>query len=133
MQAAGERHGYPLVAVYASRFVGPRFALIGDAAVGMHPVTAHGYNFGLYGVGVLSREIARAGGDPANPAALAAYESEHRRTTLPIYLGTNAIVRLYTDESRGARYLRGAVLRVARGLPPVRKLITRQLTGTTAA
>ena len=133
MQAEGLRHGYPLVAVYASRFAGPRIALIGDAAVGMHPVTAHGYNFGLYGVEVLSREIARAGNHPASPAALAAYERQHRLATLPIYLGTNAIVRLYTDESRGARLLRGTVLRVARSLPPLRTLIAQQLTGTAAA
>ena len=31
----GKRHLYPLVAVYAQRFVAPRFALIGDAAVGV--------------------------------------------------------------------------------------------------
>ena len=39
MRSAGARHHYPLVGVYAHRFVAPRFALIGDAAVGMHPVT----------------------------------------------------------------------------------------------
>src|SRR5690606_31125680 len=54
------RHAYPLVAVYASRFVGPRFALIGDAAVGMHPVTAHGFNFGLRSAYALGDEILRA-------------------------------------------------------------------------
>lgn len=50
MQLVGERHIYPLVATYAHRFSGERFALLGDAAVGMHPVTAHGYNLGLSGV-----------------------------------------------------------------------------------
>ncbi|MEE7548413.1 5-demethoxyubiquinol-8 5-hydroxylase UbiM, partial [Xanthomonas sp. Kuri4-1] len=39
----GSRHAYPLVGVYAERFVAARSALIGDAAVGMHPVTAHGF------------------------------------------------------------------------------------------
>ena len=54
---AGERHVYPLVGVYAERFVAPRFALVGDAAVGMHPVTAHGFNLGLLGVERLSGAI----------------------------------------------------------------------------
>ena len=49
MDLNGERFAYPLVAVWANRFVGPRFAVIGDAAVGMHPVTAHGFNLGLRG------------------------------------------------------------------------------------
>ncbi|MFO1269021.1 MAG: hypothetical protein U1F67_21070 [Rubrivivax sp.] len=74
--AAGPRHHYPLVGVYAHRFTAPRFALIGDAAVGMHPVTAHGYNFGLYGVEVLARELAAAraaGRDIGDAAVLARY------------------------------------------------------------
>jgi 2-polyprenyl-6-methoxyphenol hydroxylase-like FAD-dependent oxidoreductase len=57
---------YPLVAVYADRFIaGRRFALLGDAAVGMHPVTAHGFNFGLRGAFVLERvrSCARAPGE----------------------------------------------------------------------
>ncbi|MFO1285632.1 MAG: FAD-dependent monooxygenase [Rubrivivax sp.] len=108
--AAGPRHHYPLVGVYAHRFTAPRFALIGDAAVGMHPVTAHGYNFGLYGVEVLARELAAAraaGRDIGDAAVLARYGDEHRRTTLPTYLGTNAIVKLFTDE-HGPRSWRGA-------------------------
>lgn len=129
MRAAGPRHHYPLVAVYAHRFTAPRFALVGDAAVGMHPVTAHGYNFGLYGVEVFVRELLKSKQDPGSAAALAAYETEHRRTTWPIYQGTNAIVRLFTDDRTPAKLVRGAVLRVANQLPPLRALITRQLTG----
>ncbi|MBL8327198.1 MAG: 5-demethoxyubiquinol-8 5-hydroxylase UbiM [Rubrivivax sp.] len=132
MTVAAPRHSYPLVGVYAHRFVAPRFALVGDAAVGMHPVTAHGYNFGLYGVEVLARELARAhrlGHDVGAVAPLQAYEREHRRTTWPIYVGTNALVRLFTDDRAPARLLRGAVLRVARQLPPLQAAIARQLTG----
>ena len=132
MSVAARRHSYPLVGVYARRFVAPRFALVGDAAVGMHPVTAHGYNFGLYGVEVLARELANAkrnGGDLGGAAPLATYEREHQRATLPIYLGTNAIVQLFTDDRAPARLLRGTVLRMARHLTPLKAVITRQLTG----
>lgn len=134
MRAA--RHLYPLVAVYAQRFVAPRFALVGDAAVGMHPVTAHGYNFGLYGVEVLARELAAARGagrDIGSAEVLARYANEHRRTTLPTYLGTNAIVKLFTDEHQPAKLARKVLLTAAEKLPPfslvVKAAITRQLTG----
>lgn len=43
MRLVSTRHAYPLVGVYAERFVARRDALIGDAAVGMHPVTAPKY------------------------------------------------------------------------------------------
>jgi ubiquinone biosynthesis UbiH/UbiF/VisC/COQ6 family hydroxylase len=132
MHTAGQRHAYPLVAVYAERFHAERFALIGDAAVGMHPVTAHGYNFGLYGIEVLTRELLaarQAGRDLGDARALQAYAREHRRTTLPIYEGTNAIVKLFTNNRPAAHLLRGAILRASKHLPPVKAMITRQLTG----
>ena len=136
MRAVGERHHYPLVGVYARHFAVPRFALIGDAAVGMHPVTAHGWNFGLYGVEVLARELkaARAaGGDIGALPALQAFEREHRRVTLPVYLGTNALVTLFTDERTLPKLARRAVLTVASQVPPfsalIKSAITRQLTG----
>lgn len=136
MEVAAARHAYPLVAVYAQRFWAQRFALVGDAAVGMHPVTAHGYNFGLYGVETLTRELVaarRLGRDLGDERALGAYGREHERHTLPIYLGTNAIVKLFTTETLPARLARDAVLRMASHLPPLKKAITRQLTGTPRA
>ena len=60
MKQIGDRHSYPLVGVYAQKFRATRFALIGDAAVGMHPVTAHGFNLGLRGQDLLSLSISRA-------------------------------------------------------------------------
>jgi 2-polyprenyl-6-methoxyphenol hydroxylase-like FAD-dependent oxidoreductase len=69
MRLDGQRHSYPLAAAYARRFHGPRFALIGDAAVGMHPVTAHGYNFGLYGVETLSGQIEKGLKNRLDPGA----------------------------------------------------------------
>jgi len=136
MQAVGPRHLYPLVGVYSHRFAAPRVALIGDAAVGMHPVTAHGWNFGLYGVEVLARELKaarQAGRDIGALAVLQAFEAEHRRTTLPIYLGTQALVSLFTDERSWARLARRGVLAVAGRAPLLAGLIkagiARQLTG----
>jgi ubiquinone biosynthesis UbiH/UbiF/VisC/COQ6 family hydroxylase len=132
VQAAGPRHHYPLVGVYAQRFVAPRFALIGDAAVGMHPVTAHGWNFGLYGVEVLARELAaarRRGIDIGRLDALRAYEQEHRRETLPVWLGTNAVVTLFTDDRRLPKLARRAVLAVAERAPLLSQLVKRGIEG----
>ncbi|MBT9595931.1 MAG: 5-demethoxyubiquinol-8 5-hydroxylase UbiM [Vitreoscilla sp.] len=133
MQVAGSRHCYPLVAVYADSFAGPRLALVGDAAVGMHPVTAHGYNFGLYGIERLAASLKMLKGqgrDLGDTAALQRWAAEHRRTTWPVYQGTNAIVRLFTNDRPMAQLARGAVLRLANRLPPLKAAITRQLTGS---
>jgi len=140
LHSVGARHHYPLVGVYAQRFVAPRFALIGDAAVGMHPVTAHGYNFGLYGVEALAAALQsahRTGRDIGSLDRLLPYEREHRRITLPVYLGTNAIVSLFTDEHAPAKLARRAVLAIAERAPGlsglIKSVITRQLMGGAAA
>jgi len=62
MQLVSKRFAYPLVAAYANHFINKRFALIGDAAVGMHPVTAHGFNLGLYADDRMPARVARAAG-----------------------------------------------------------------------
>jgi len=126
MQVAGAWHVYPLVAVWAERFVASRLALIGDAAVGMHPVTAHGYNLGLYGIEALARRLSPSR-DTGELGALLAYEAEHRRMAGPLYAGTNALVRFFTDDRAPVLALRRAVIDLARHLPPLRAAITRKL------
>lgn len=126
MRVDGPRHVYPLVAVWAERFVAPRLALIGDAAVGMHPVTAHGYNLGLYGIEALSRRL-DAARDPGDLGPLLAFEAEHRRAAGPLYAGTNALVKFFTDDRAPVLALRRALIDLARHLPPVRAAITRRL------
>lgn len=131
MRLIGERYSYPLVAVHAEKFFANRFALIGDAAVGMHPVTAHGFNLGLRGQATLAREILRAvshGRDIGARNILASYERRHMRVTKPMYWGTNGIVRLFTDERPPAKALRNLVLRIANNLPPVKRVIKNRLT-----
>jgi len=131
MELISERKLYPLVGVWPDRLVAERFAAIGDAAVGMHPVTAHGFNLGLASVEALSKRVQAAcstGRDFAAPDLLRAYQTEHRRTSGPLYLATGAVVSLYTSNSLPARILRRAALRGANGLPPFRRLIARTLT-----
>jgi ubiquinone biosynthesis UbiH/UbiF/VisC/COQ6 family hydroxylase len=131
MTLASTRHAYPLVAVYADRFVGKRLALIGDAAVGMHPVTAHGFNLGLRGAHALAealRDAAACRQDIADPALLRRWELGHRRVTRPLYLATNATALLYTDSRLPARVLRDAGLRLASRLPGFRSAVAARLT-----
>lgn len=131
MRVAGPRCSYPLVGTYARRFVAERFALIGDAAVGMHPVTAHGFNFGLLGQHTLACELraARAAGQPFwSPALLQRYERRHRLATRPLYLATQMLAGLYTDDRRPARIARKLALGAGARLRPFRQLVLSGLT-----
>jgi ubiquinone biosynthesis UbiH/UbiF/VisC/COQ6 family hydroxylase len=122
----GPRHTYPLVAVMADRFADDRVALVGDAAVGMHPVTAHGYNLGLYGIEALVSRLRRE--DPGAAGPLQAYAQAHRQTAWPLYTATNALVGFFTDDRPPMLALRRAVIDLARRLPPLRAAIAHRLT-----
>lgn len=131
MSVAGPRCAYPLVGVYSRRFYSDRLALIGDAAVGMHPVTAHGFNFGLLGQATLARQVreAHAGAIPIwDPRVLRRYARRHRRDTLPLYLATQMLANLYTDDRRPARIARKLALVAGAHLKPFQRMIVKRLT-----
>ena len=131
MNQIGERHSYPLVGVHAQRFNANRFALIGDAAVGMHPVTAHGFNLGLRGQNILAESVYEAlekGGDIGASAVLTRFEKKQINLTRLMFFGTNGIVALFTNDDAIAKQVRRFVLKFADKFPPVKALITQHLT-----
>lgn len=126
-----KRFAHPLVGVYARDFVRPGFALVGDAAVGMHPITAHGFNLGVQGQAILAGQIRHAlerGRGPADPAALKAYEREHRRLSEALYWSTLAIAELSGRDALPARLARRALLDGGRLLAPARRMVVKNLT-----
>jgi 2-octaprenyl-6-methoxyphenol hydroxylase len=77
----GPRQSWPLGMHLARRYVGERFALIGDAAHGVHPLAGQGLNIALRDVAALAEVVAesvRLGFDPGNGEALTRYERWRR-------------------------------------------------------
>ncbi len=131
LELSSELFAYPLVATFAHDFYTNRFAVIGDAAVGMHPVTAHGFNLGLQSAHILAKEIKQAidkDVDFASTSVLARYSSQHKRIATPIYHGTNALVRLYTNTTRPAKLARSVLLHLGNIVKPAKAMIMDQLT-----
>ena len=132
LKLASTRHVYPLVAVYPRRLVGPRLACVGDAACGMHPVTAHGFNLGLKSVEALVTELSRGrrlGRALGDTTVLARYERAHWLASRPTYLATQLVTHLYTHETAPARLLRQAALRIGQRFAPFRRAVAASLTG----
>ncbi len=130
LKCIGKRVAYPLVGVYGKAFYAQRLALIGDAAVGMHPVTAHGFNFGIQGVANLIKHLSHthnAGLDLGGAQALRAYNKDHRRLTWPLYQMTEKMMGLYTNNTAPARLARKAVLHSANIMTPAKDLLMARL------
>jgi ubiquinone biosynthesis UbiH/UbiF/VisC/COQ6 family hydroxylase len=126
MRLVSTRHAYPLVTVYPKRLVADRFATVGDAAVGMHPVTAHGFNFGLLSVEELSKAVLSAHSRQQDIGArglLMRYEMRHRIATRPLFMITRLITEIYTRESPPMKLARRALIRLGEKFPPFKRQI----------
>ena len=131
MRVQTKRISYPLVGVHANRFYANRYAVIGDAAVGMHPVTAHGFNLGLRGQDFLYQEIKKAWSqkqDIGTDWVVKNYSRKHQMYTRPLYYGTNGIVEVFTNETGAGKVLRKALLRLGSNFAPLKRKIMDQLT-----
>ena len=131
MELISPRCPYPLVGVISDRFISKRFALIGDAAVGMHPVTAHGYNLGLRSADTLAEQVIKAqqgGKDIASSWVLHNYEIRHQLLSKPLYEATNAIVDLYTNDKPLAKMARKAAIHLGNQFMPFKHAVTHRLT-----
>ena len=124
MKLLGKRYSYPMVTTYTKKFISHRFAVIGDAAVGMHPVTAHGFNLGLKGLDILIDEIKAAvknKSDIGLTDILKNYQSKLHRVAAPVYLATNSIINLYTSNILPAKLTRQFILRFVNTIKPVKQ------------
>ncbi len=120
---------WPVGAQHARRYVAPRAGLIGDAAHGVHPIHAQGFNMGVADIGVLAGLLIEAharGRDLGAPSLLLAYErarwwDNERRLRL-----TDGLNRLFSTDLAPARLLRGTVLRALDGIPPLKAFAVRE-------
>ena len=80
----GPRWSYPLRLHLARDYVRPRFALIGDAAHGIHPLAGQGLNLGLKDIAALAETVldaARLGRDIGEVGVLDATNAGAASTT----------------------------------------------------
>lgn len=132
MTLVSTRHAYPLVGVWARRLVAQRFAVVGDAAVGMHPVTAHGFNLGLRSIDTLSKALVQTHQnqqDIASPSVLERYQETHQRAARGLYMATHAVATLYTRDNTPARWLRRGMVELADRVTPFKRAVAASLTG----
>ena len=124
MKLISKRYSYPMVTIYSKQFIKNRFALIGDAAVGMHPVTAHGFNLSLQGVNLLKSEIDNAlkkNIDFGLTNVLKKYQYKFHRVAAPLYFGTNGIVNLYSSNTGPAKIAREFILKTVNTIKPIKQ------------
>ncbi len=105
----GRRAAYPLILSKAVRLTATRSVLIGNAAHGLHPVSAQGFNLGMRDVAALCDCIADARSDtldPGDASLLERYAKWRRSDQKKLVHFTDNLVRLFGSSRPGLRTLR---------------------------
>jgi 2-polyprenyl-6-methoxyphenol hydroxylase-like FAD-dependent oxidoreductase len=76
----------------------------------------------------LIKSARKKGMDIGDSTLLEKYHTHHHRACRPLYLGTNAIVRLFTNDTFVPKIVRKIALRVGNNFYPLKRIITKHLT-----
>jgi 2-octaprenyl-6-methoxyphenol hydroxylase len=132
----GPRQSWPLDMHLARALIAPRFALVGDAAHGVHPIAGQGLNLGLRDVAALAEVVAdaaRLGLDVGSLATLERYERWRRLDAAVSAATFDALNRLFSNDWSVLRTARDAGLGLVERMPAVKQLLVAEAAGLTGA
>lgn len=132
MHLIGARAHQPLKAQIAEAFIGPRLALVGEAAHVIHPLAGQGMNLTLRDIGALVdtlTETRRLGLDYGDATMLENYARLRRADVLAGAFGTHALAEIFSGPTP-ARALAAAGMRgvgfIANTYPKLKDAFRRQ-------
>ncbi len=126
----GKRSAYPLTLSKASRMTATRSVLVGNAAHGLHPVAAQGFNLGMRDVAALCDCIsdARRNGE-AVEVMLERYADWRKRDQGTLVRITDSIVEVFGSTRPATRFARNVGMLGFDLIPGVRKAFAKQMMG----
>jgi 2-octaprenyl-6-methoxyphenol hydroxylase len=135
LKLIGAKRAFPLGLTLARSFVAPRFALAGDAAHGIHPISGQGLNLGFKDVAALAETIVEAdrlGLDIGSINILERYQTWRRFDTFRMGVTTDVLNRLFSNDVTPIRVARDIGLGIVDRFPGLKSFLIGQAAGTTA-
>jgi 2-octaprenyl-6-methoxyphenol hydroxylase len=133
LELAGPRQSWPLETHLAKSYVAQRFALIGDAAHGVHPIAGQGLNLAFRDVAALTEVLAesrRLGLDLGDWDTLKRYERWRRFDSAVSATTFDALNRLFSNDNAVLRATRDFGLGLVDRTPILKKLFIAEASGT---
>ena len=132
VKAVGKRFAYPLKLMHAEQFTAHRFALVGDAAHGIHPIAGQGVNLGYRDVAVLAELILKQrklGLDVGAESVLAHYQRWRRFDSFSMTASTDILNRLFSNNIPGLSLIRRAGMVAVNNMPPLKRYFMKHAMG----
>ncbi|MCO5124199.1 MAG: FAD-dependent monooxygenase [Rhizobacter sp.] len=132
LRLAGPRAAWPLMLATAEAWCGEGWALLGDAAHVVHPLSGQGLNLGLADVEALTRVLAdrepwRALGDEK---LLRRYVRERAAPTWAMGRLTDGLLQLFSASEPAVKELRNRGLTLVNRLPPLKRWLASRALGS---
>lgn len=134
VEVVGPRQSWPLEMHLARAYVAPRFALIGDAAHGVHPIAGQGVNLAFRDVAALAEVIVdalRLGLDPGSMQSLERYERWRRFDSFASAAVFDGLNRLFSNDVLLIRAAREFGLGLVDRLPSLKQHLVAEAAGLT--
>ncbi|MGI5308915.1 2-octaprenyl-6-methoxyphenyl hydroxylase [Rheinheimera sp. WS51] len=97
--ACGQRAMYPLSLGMADAIVQHRVALLGNSLHNLHPIAGQGFNLAMRDIAKLVQLLSQTD-DPGSYKLLRAYEMARQEDIKQVATATDALVRLFSNQSR---------------------------------
>ena len=126
LELEGPRGSYPLGSMTASSYIGPRVALVAEAAHIIHPIAGQGINIGWRDVAALSEVVInslRLGLDPGAESILQKYQQWRRPDNISMMITTDFLNRLFSNRLPPLVAARNLGLGLVQRLPGVKKFL----------
>lgn len=136
LEPMAKPRAFPLGLTLARDFVRPRFALVGDAAHGIHPIAGQGLNIGFRDVAALAEVIVdarRLGLDPGRIEVLERYQAWRRFDAVEMGAVTDVLNRLFSNDITPLRALRDIGLGLVDRLGTLKSRFIREAAGVGGA
>jgi 2-octaprenyl-6-methoxyphenol hydroxylase len=127
------RSTFPLGFLHAAQMTAERLALVGDAALAIHPIAGQGLNLGFRDVAALAQvlvEGARLGLDLGDAQLLERYQRWRSLDALSVAFATDSLTRIYGVPGRTASAIRRFGMGVVGKLSPIRNRLMNEARGT---
>ena len=134
IEVVDKPRAWPLGLRLARGFVKPRFALAGDAAHGIHPISGQGLNLGFKDAAALAETVVEAdrlGQDIGALDVLERYERWRRFDTVRMGITTDVLNRMFSNDFSPLRAARDIGLGIVDRMPHMKDFFIRQASGIT--
>lgn len=129
VKVISKKFSYPLILVEADKFYHEKLLLVGDAAVGVHPIAGQGFNLAIVGIKVLANLVKDNLDDLSSDELIQNYNNLTRKQTKKMIIATDILNSLFETKSLSVSVVRDLGLGIVNKVPKLKRFFIKAAGG----